>query len=243
MESKPNPKTFAVFGHLDGIEAARTLESQSHSVILLPKPVVATVKFEKGVAEKLKRLHEFDWIVFVDRLAANHFFIAAHGAGLPALNLDELRICAVGESVVRELRKRFVHSDLICHSREPARIIGSIMNYSGDDKGNRTLIISGNDARPAFESFSAGSVYIETIPVYDLAFDPSGEPGKTLALINGGAVDSILFCSVDDVLAYGKLVSGRIGADVIADTQFFSTDADTHEGAAVLGISSRLFRP
>ena len=48
--------------------------------------------------EAIEHLYGYDWLIFTSVNGVNHFFARLHAGGHETSELDELKVCAIGEA-------------------------------------------------------------------------------------------------------------------------------------------------
>jgi uroporphyrinogen-III synthase len=238
MQNQNEAKTLAVFGHSRGMATAKQMESEGYSLVVLPAPAILSSAAAASVAGVLGRVGTFDWVVFGDHLAVHYFYVALEHGGMGDLDLDDVRVCAVGEASAIGLRERFAHVDVVSRTSDPRTIVEDIENYAGGLEQQRILAVTRNRANVFPLSFGL-SRGLHELAVYALRFD---EDGRARALFMGGAIDAVLISSSDDVIFLEDWLCDIGAHDPASAMPLLSLDPTAHRTAIERRFNARPYR-
>lgn len=146
--------------------------------------------------EIVKRISEFNWIVFTSVNGAKYLFDRLYKAGLDARSLGSLKIAAIGKSTAARLKDFGIAADLIPDNESSKGLVEEFSKI--DVKGKKFLLpqaeISSKELPDGLQSMGAD---IEKVTVYKTV---DIEPGD----IDFDYIDQILFTSGSTVRAFVK---------------------------------------
>lgn len=169
----------------------------------------------------LKNITEFDWIIFPDIWAVEHFFEIVENQNFDLFDLDNIRICSFGEAVADSLRYRQIHSDIIPSRVLHQTVFQSIEDYiSGETelKDLKFLVLkpAGGDLKLA-ALLSENSAKVCELEIYKIDKFDESEFSKLKALLVGGAIDEFIFNAPEDVLNLAVMIGIENLSKVLAD--------------------------
>jgi uroporphyrinogen-III synthase len=194
-----NQKTFAIFDTPLNKKIISELSSNNQNLILFPQLTKAAVNIKQF------ELTSFDWLIFTDINTVEFFVQCLENRNVNLFELDEIRVCAFGETVSDKLRLRQLHADVIPAKLDAQTVISAIKEYELDFDSQRFLIInatnSNNRLAHAFESETAS---FDILSVYE--FDKVEISAKLKALLKGGAIDEFILNSPEDVCDFNTII-------------------------------------
>ncbi len=118
-----------------------------------------------GIREVLRRIAEFDWLIFTSVNGVSEFFRHLFDAALDVRCLGSVKLAAIGTSTAERLRTFGLKADLI-----PSQFRGEALaaEVSSVAKGQRVLwarATRGRDVIP--EMLTAAGIHVEQLTVYD----------------------------------------------------------------------------
>lgn len=202
MTNAEEPRTFAVFDHAHGREAARIIESAGAECIVFP-PIEIDILGE-DFAKISERIDSFDWIAFTDVFAAESLIEISQRMAFDLERLETLRVLACGEAVGDVLRFHGVHSDVIPLTDNPDVVFGAVDDYlCADWEGLRMLALT-RASESGFNSLSrieSDCGAFSAIPVYNARFPDGFNFASRRTLLATGAIDVFVLASPGDATA------------------------------------------
>jgi uroporphyrinogen-III synthase len=164
------------------------LEEKKADVRLFPAVEPRRLNMEQS-ADPAK----FDWIIFCDPHSVEFFLAGVR----EKFELDNLRVCALGEAVADRLRFSQLHADVIPAKIDPGTVFSAIEGY--ESPANLRFLI------PKESKYKTGlsvllrnaGAEVEELPVYEIA--EISELPRFRSLLMGGAIDEFIFGSPQDV--------------------------------------------
>ncbi len=182
---------------------------------VLPIPFVSTekIKNQADLDETIKKLLNFDWLVFTDIFAVDYFVKELNERDFDLYELDNLRICAFGEVVADRLRFSQIHTDVIPRKLSDEYIIKDLINYNASDNEIKCLtflIIKGegfeNSVSKRLKNLCKN---LTEISVYTANIKETEGIAKTKVLIESGAFDEIILFSAEDLQSFRMIVGNK----------------------------------
>lgn len=183
-------------------------------VMFQPAIEIAPVANTRHLDEVIRRLHEFDWLVFastngVCRLV-NRILTVAHDIR----QVSTTKIAAIGTETDRELRKFMLRADLIPSDFSADRLAAELKPTA---RGKRFLLVRASRGREVLaEELTAGGGFVEQVVAYE-SHDVTCPDEEIRSLVAAGKFDWItvtssaiarsLHAMFGDDLRRGKLAS------------------------------------
>jgi len=144
----------------------------------------------------IKKLKEFDWLVFTSANAARFFFARLHINSNDTRSLSPVQVAAIGKTTAQRLTCFGIIADLVPEEESSA---GLLEKFSRLEMSNKRVLLP--QANVASCELSEGLVKlgakVEEIPVYmTIEIDPGD--------IDFDHIDSVLFTSGSTVQAFVK---------------------------------------
>jgi uroporphyrinogen III methyltransferase/synthase len=173
-------------------------EKYRHLGTIVHRPIVECVGLEDYayVDEILKRLEEFDWLIFTSANGARFFFERLQLTGSDARVLSSVKVAAIGKTTARRLTAFGVIADLVPDRESSAGLLGE---FGAIDMKNKKVLLP--QAKVASRELPEGLVMlgaaVEEVPVYmSVEIEPAG--------VDFEHIDQILFTSGSTVRAFVK---------------------------------------
>ncbi|HWT01502.1 MAG TPA: uroporphyrinogen-III synthase [Pyrinomonadaceae bacterium] len=178
---------------------------------VVPCPTIEIVEPESYALmdEAVENLYGYDWLIFTSVNGVDYFLRRLEELGRDAGELDELRVCAIGEATAVRLREAQVHVDVIPEQFKAEGAYSAIEAYVGGRDGlNRLnfLIPRAAVARDYLpKALEEAGARVDVVPAYRTVPPQTSERGRVEALLAGGAVDCITFTSSSTVTNFARL--------------------------------------
>lgn len=223
-------KTYALFLNPTNRKIISELEVIGAKAILFPALETREV-FTKENAELSGFLKNFDWLIFTDIYTVEFFLQKLEQENFDFYELDEIRVCAYGESVADRLRFVQVHADLIPNNIKTPEVLQTIKDYFIDEdelKAAKFLVLKEKTANPAIskELENIGAAVSE-FSTYEIIAESESETAKLKSLLKGGAIDEFIFTSPFDIINLAHLFPTENLEDVLAETKLYAADKPT----------------
>ena len=219
-------KVYALFDNPSNKKVISEISTSGAKAILFPAVETETAANEKTQAV-LTALSQFDWLIFPDIYTVEFFLQNLRESEIDFFELDNLTVCACGESVADRLRYAQLHADVIPNSTKTAEILQTIGDYLFDEtklENLQFLVLKEENSiiSIAAELRNLGAP-ISELAVYRV-IDKEIKSAKVKSLLKGGAIDEFIFTSPFDVINLAHLFPNENLADVLTETKISAAD-------------------
>ena len=190
-------------------EFAAQLEKYGARVISCPTIEIVEPETYELLDEAIDNLYGYDWLIFTSVNGINYFLRRFVERGHQSHELDNLRVCAIGESSAATLRDLHVHVDVVPEQFQAEGVFSALKNYLGGVEAFKSLnflmprATVARDYLPlALEEVGAR---VDVVPTYRTVRPRSSELGRVAALLEGGAIDCIAFSRSTSVTNFAQL--------------------------------------
>jgi uroporphyrinogen III methyltransferase/synthase len=205
-------------------EFAAQLENYGAKVIVCPTIEITDPDSFMRLDEALDHLYGYDWLIFTSVNGVESFLRRAESRKHQISELDDLRVCAIGEATAERLRTAKVHVDVIPTQFKAELVFAALEEFVGGREGLRGLnfliprAAVARDYLPR-ELESAGA-RVDVVEAYRTVIPAQLDRGRLAAMLAGGA-DCIAFTSSSAVKNLGLLfdtndLSQTLGGIVVA---------------------------
>ena len=184
------------------------LESLGASVISCPTIEIAEPESYQRLDEAIDHLYGYDWLVFTSANGVEYFLRRLQTRGIPVAELDELKVCAIGEATADKLRDAHVHVDLVPSQAKAEGVFAALSESAGGSvrlHGLNILIpraATGRDYLP--KSLEEAGARVDVVTAYRTVVPENLDRGRLSAMLTGSA-DCIAFMSSSSVKNLGLL--------------------------------------
>jgi uroporphyrinogen-III synthase len=225
-------KTIGIFQKPSNQKLIGELKAKQIDVFLLPQIETSSVNNLSGL-----KLDQFDWLIFTDCHAVEHFLQLLEENKADKFELDNLRICASGEAVSDKLRMFQIHADVIPSKLTDDNIFQAICDYQ-IPSGLRFLLTEKNtNLANLLRNANAGVI---EITVYQTKI--VGESSKLKVLIENGAIDEVIFTSPNEVNDWKLLISPNNFVSSFNEIIPLAIDARTFQYLYEHGLNPRNYQ-
>lgn len=233
-------KTYGIFASLEGRKIEARIEEAGGTVISFPVPEYEKIILAESDCQRLRKISEFDWIIFTGVLSARCFVEAFTNVAGSISDLDELRICSAGENVVHYLRNLQIHSDLI-FTPELFDTGSVIAEFAGDELGGSKFLVPTNSSAQSlqFSDLKALGATIIEIPMFHLRSAAESDFARSKALLLGGAVDELIFSSEEDLFSLFHLFADQTPGELLNELGVLAADWIVFQSLVSFGLHPR----
>lgn len=178
-------------------ELKNELEKFGASVVLFPTIEIAPVEDYTDLNLAIRHLAEYDWLVFTSANAVEYFLQRLELCGVEVVEVDYLRVCAVGEATAERLRLSQIHFDVLPAESNAEAVFAEINEYvAGEFADLRFLLPRSSIGRQFLAAkLRENGAFVTDVPAYQTIIPLKPEIGKIKALLQSGAVDCLTFTS------------------------------------------------
>ncbi|MEJ7710602.1 MAG: uroporphyrinogen-III synthase [Pyrinomonadaceae bacterium] len=190
-------------------EFARELEARGARVIACPTIEIVAPESYEALDEAIDHLYGYDWLIFTSVNGVDYFVRRFAELGHEVSELDELRVCAIGDATADRLRDESIHVDVVPMQFKAEGVFAALEAYLGGREalqGVNFLIPRAAIARDYLPlALSEAGARVDVVAAYRTVRPQSIERGHLEALLTGGGVDCITFTSSSTVINFAQL--------------------------------------
>jgi uroporphyrinogen III methyltransferase / synthase len=193
-------------------ELRRELEAFGATVVLFPTIEIAAPESYADLDAAVNNLSNYDWLILTSTNAAEHFLSRLEANGLETVELDNLRLCVVGEATAERMRLAQAHVDVLPTESNAEGVFTALCEYLGGESelnGLRFLMprsAIGRDILPAKLRESGATV--KDITAYRTVLPEKPDTARIKTLLQVGAVDCLTFTSPSTFQNLLQILSG-----------------------------------
>ncbi|MBA3804240.1 MAG: uroporphyrinogen-III synthase [Acidobacteria bacterium] len=185
------------------------LERYGARVLACPTIEIVEPESYRPLDEAIENLYGYDWLIFTSVNGVDHFLRRLEAVGHEASELDDLRVCAIGEATAERLREAHIHVDVVPLQFKAEGVFDALASFLGGQEnlgGQNFLIPRAAVARDYLpRALVAAGARADVVPAYRTVQPNSSERGRVEAMLTGGAVDCITFTSSSTVNNFSQM--------------------------------------
>jgi uroporphyrinogen III methyltransferase/synthase len=221
-------------------EFVSELEQYGATVITCPTIEIRELDSYERLDEAIAHLYGYDWLIFTSVNGVEYFFQRLHAGGYTAANLDELRVCAIGEATAERLRNLHVHIDVIPEEFKAEGVFAALERFVGGPDGLRNLNVLIPRASVARDylpkALEAAGARVDVVAAYRTSLPAQLDRGRVAAMLAGSA-DCIAFTSSSTVKNLARLFDTQDLSEVLARVSIACIGDVTAKTAVEFGLS------
>ena len=178
------------------------LEKYGAQVIVCPTIEIAAPETYERLDEAIDHLYGYDWLIFTSANAIEYFLRRLDQRGVKVDQLDDVKVCAIGQASADKLRDAHVHVDVIPSHAKAEGVFAALSEFVGGNEHLRGLNILlpraaiGRDYLP--KALEDAGARVDVVPAYRTVVPADLDRGKLSAMLAGSA-DCIAFTSSSTV--------------------------------------------
>jgi uroporphyrinogen III methyltransferase/synthase len=190
-------------------EFTAELERYGARVVACPTIEITAPESYAPLDEAIENLYGYDWIIFTSVNGVDYFLKRFAELGHDASELDDLRVCSIGEATAVRLRDAQIHVDVVPEQFKAEGVFEALANYLGGTQNLYALnfliprAAVARDYLPLALEGAGGRV--DVVAAYRTIRPQTQERGRIEALLAGGGVDCITFTSSSTVTNFAQL--------------------------------------
>ena len=183
-----------------------------------------------GLDEAIENLFGYDWLVLKNPNVARCFLHRFAELNHQPDELDNLRLCVIGEDAAALIRESHIHIDIEIESSN--QTFAAIESYVGDSMSALNLLApSANVTRELFQNqLEEAGARVDSVTAYRTTFDPQAL-AQLNALLIGGGVDCLLFRNTAEISDFGQLFDTDNLARILHETSVICADQSAQTAA------------
>ncbi|MFL6285119.1 MAG: uroporphyrinogen-III synthase [Pyrinomonadaceae bacterium] len=221
-------------------EFASALESYGARVVSCPTIEIAPPESYAELDEAIENLFGYDWLVFTSANAVEYFMRRLKASGRDASELDELRVCAVGDATAERLADERVHVDLVPQKFQAEGVFASFENFLGGREqiaGLNFLLPRAASARDFLpRALEVAGARADCVTAYRTVRPETTDRARVEALLVGGGVDCVTFTSSSTVHNFAQLFDTRDLRPLLSGVRVACIGEVTSQTAAEYGL-------
>ena len=178
------------------------LENYGASVIVCPTIEIAEPESYERLDEAIDHLYGYDWLIFTSANAIEFFLRRLVHRGVKVEELDEIKVCAIGQASADKLRDAHVHVDVVPQHAKAEGVFAALSEFAGGSEQLRGLNILlpraavGRDYLP--KALADAGARVDVVTAYRTVVPEDLDRGRLSAMLAGSA-DCIAFTSSSTV--------------------------------------------
>ena len=183
-------------------EFVNELESYGAKVIVCPTIEIAEPESYERLDEAIDHLYGYDWLIFTSANAIEFFLRRLNHRSVRVEDLDEIKVCAIGQASADKLRDAHVHVDVIPAHAKAEGVFAALSNFVGGSEHLHGLNILlpraavGRDYLP--KALEDAGARVDVVTAYRTVVPADLDRGRLSAMLAGSA-DCIAFTSSSTV--------------------------------------------
>jgi uroporphyrinogen III methyltransferase/synthase len=184
------------------------LETYGAHVIVCPTIEITEPESYERLDEAIDHLYGYDWLIFTSANAIDFFLRRMQTRGINVDQLDEIKVCAIGQASADKLRDAHVHVDVIPAQAQAEGMFAALSEYAGGAEQLRGLNILlpraavGRDYLP--KALEEAGARVDVVTAYRTVVPENLDRGRLSAMLAGSA-DCIAFTSSSTVRNLARL--------------------------------------
>ena len=189
-------------------ELTDALESYGAKVFVCPTIEIREPDSYDRLDEALDHLYGYDWLIFTSANGVDFFLKRLAKRGLNAADLDEIKVCAIGQRTAEKLHDAHTHVDVVPSQSTAEGVFTTLSEFAGGKEHLRGLNILlpraavGRDVLP--KALEDAGARVDVVPTYQTVLPENLDRGRFRAMLAGSG-DCIAFTSPSTIKNLAKL--------------------------------------
>lgn len=190
------------------VELTKLLEDFGAIVIACPTIEIRELENYERLDEALDHLYGYDWLILTSTNGVEFFLKRLVTRGLKIEDLDEIRVCAIGQRTADKLHEAHVHVDIVPSQSTAEGVFATLSEFVGSAErlhGLNILLpraLVGREHLP--QALEAAGARVDVVPAYQTVLPENLDRGKLSAMLAGSG-DCIAFTSPSTIKNLAKL--------------------------------------
>ncbi|MGB8509106.1 MAG: uroporphyrinogen-III synthase [Pyrinomonadaceae bacterium] len=225
-------------------EFASELERYGARIVACPTIEIVAPESYAGLDAAIADLYGYDWIIFTSANGVEYFLERLRTLGMDVNELDELRVCAVGEATGHRLGEAHIHVDVIPEKFQAEGVFAALESYVGgrEHLAHLNFLIPRATVARDFlpHALEEAGARVDAVATYRTVRPESTDRARVEALLVGGAIDCITFTSSSTVINFAQLFdTGDLG-ELLRDVAIACIGEITTRTAADYGLRTHI---
>lgn len=190
------------------VELTTLLENFGATVIVCPTIEIREPDTYERLDEALDHLYGYDWLLFTSTNGVDYFIKRLLTREKKVEDLDEIRVCAIGQRTAEKLHDAHVHVDLVPSESTAEGVFAALSEFVGGDDHLRGLNILlpraavGREVLP--KALEQAGARVDVVTTYQTVLPEDFDRGRFSAMLTGSG-DCIAFTSPSTIKNLAKL--------------------------------------
>lgn len=221
-------------------ELSEALESYGANVFICPTIEIRDPDNYERLDEALDHLYGYDWLIFTSTNGVRFFLQRLANRGLNVSDLDELRVCAIGQRTADKLHDAHVHVDLVPSQSTAEGVFAALIEFAGGRDQLRGLNVllpraaAGRDVLP--KELERAGARVDVVTAYQTVVPENFDRGRLSAMLAGSG-DCIAFTSPSTVKNLAKLFDTHDLSSILSGVVIACIGPITSAAAVDYGLS------
>ncbi len=186
-------------------ELSTLLESYGAKVIVCPTIEIRELENYDRLDEALDHLYGYDWLILTSTNGVEFFLKRLSARGLKIEDLDEIKVCAIGQRTADKLHDAHVHVDIVPSQSTAEGVFAALSEYAEHLRGLNILLpraLVGREHLP--KALEEAGARVDVVPAYQTVLPENLDRGRLSAMLAGSG-DCIAFTSPSTIKNLAKL--------------------------------------
>jgi uroporphyrinogen III methyltransferase/synthase len=221
-------------------ELTTLLESLGANVIICPTIEIREPDNYERLDEALDHLYGYDWLIFTSTNGVEYFNKRLLARGQKLEDLDEIRVCAIGQRTAEKLHDAHVHVDLVPSLSTAEGVFAALSEFVGGDEHLHGLNILlpraavGREVLP--KALEQAGARVDVVTTYQTVLPENFDRGRFSAMLTGSG-DCIAFTSPSTIKNLAKLFDTHDLGKVLGGVVIACIGSVTSTAAAEYGLN------
>ena len=189
-------------------ELTDALENYGAKVFVCPTIEIREPDSYERLDEALDHLYGYDWLIFTSANGVEFFMKRLTERGLNVADLDEIKVCAIGQRTAEKLHDAHTHVDIVPSQSTAEGVFTGLTEFVGGKEHLHGLNILfpraavGRDVLP--KALEEAGARVDVVPTYQTVLPENLDRGRFRAMLAGSG-DCIAFTSPSTIKNLAKL--------------------------------------
>lgn len=190
-------------------ELASVLEASGARIIWCPTIEITEPESYAALDAAINDIFGYDWVIFTSANGVEYFARRVEALGHSLAELDDVRVCAIGEATAEKLRDVAVHVDLVPGEAKAEGVYRGLCDYLGSAAELRTLNFLLPRAAVARDYLprvlTEAGARVDDVAAYRTVAPGGSDLGRIKALLDADGIDCVTFTSSSTVRNFARL--------------------------------------
>ena len=189
-------------------ELTTVLEGFGAKVLACPTIEIRALENYERLDEALDHLYGYDWLILTSTNGVEFFLKRLEQRGMRVDDLDEIKVCAIGQRTAEKLHDTHVHVDVVPSHSTAEGVFATLSEFVGgaDHMHGLNILLPralvGREHLP--NALEAAGARVDVVPAYQTVVPENFDRGKLGAMLAGSG-DCIAFTSPSTIKNLAKL--------------------------------------